>query len=58
MNPECGALLTDLYELTMLQGYWQHAMYETAVFEIFCPRATEAAQFPRCCWAPTDNRIS
>ena len=24
-----------LYELTMLQGYWQHQMYETAVFEFF-----------------------
>ena len=35
MNSDCGALLTDLYELTMLQGYWQHEMYETAVFEFF-----------------------
>jgi nicotinate phosphoribosyltransferase len=35
MNPDCGALLTDLYQLTMLQGYWQHGMHETAVFEFF-----------------------
>jgi nicotinate phosphoribosyltransferase len=35
MNPDCSALLTDLYELTMLQGYWRHEMYETAVFEFF-----------------------
>jgi nicotinate phosphoribosyltransferase len=35
MNPDCSALLTDLYELTMLQGYWQQEMYETAVFEFF-----------------------
>ena len=35
MNPEYSALLTDLYELTMLQGYWQHEMHETAVFEFF-----------------------
>src|SRR3974377_1189438 len=35
MNPEYNALLTDLYQLTMLQGYWQHGMHETAVFEFF-----------------------
>ena len=35
MNPEYSALLTDLYQLTMLQGYWQHEMHETAVFEFF-----------------------
>jgi len=35
MNAKCGTLLTDLYELTMLQGYWQDEMHETAVFEFF-----------------------
>jgi nicotinate phosphoribosyltransferase len=35
MPPEYSALLTDLYQLTMLQGYWQHEMCETAVFEFF-----------------------
>jgi nicotinate phosphoribosyltransferase len=35
MNSDCSALLTDLYELTMLQGYWRHKMHETAVFEFF-----------------------
>jgi nicotinate phosphoribosyltransferase len=35
MNSNCSALLTDLYELTMLQGYWQHKMHENAVFEFF-----------------------
>src|SRR5271166_2242777 len=35
MNPEYSALLTDLYQLTMMQGYWQHEMHETAVFEFF-----------------------
>ena len=35
MNPESSALLTDLYQLTMLQGYWQYEMHETAVFEFF-----------------------
>jgi nicotinate phosphoribosyltransferase len=35
MNSESSALLTDLYQLTMLQGYWQHRMNEIAVFEFF-----------------------
>ena len=35
MNPEYSALLTDLYQFTMRQGYWQHEMHETAVFEFF-----------------------
>ncbi len=30
-----SALLTDLYQLTMLQGYRQHGMEDTAVFEFF-----------------------
>ncbi len=30
-----SALLTDLYQLTMLQGYWHEGMAETAVFELF-----------------------
>jgi nicotinate phosphoribosyltransferase len=33
-----GALLTDLYQLTMLQGYYAHGMEETAVFEFFVRR--------------------
>jgi nicotinate phosphoribosyltransferase len=28
-------LLTDLYQLTMLQAYWQHRMDGTAAFELF-----------------------
>jgi nicotinate phosphoribosyltransferase len=28
-------LLTDLYQLTMLQAYWQHGMQGEAVFELF-----------------------
>jgi nicotinate phosphoribosyltransferase len=35
MNPGDSTLLTDLYQLTMLQGYWRHHMHETAVFEFF-----------------------
>jgi nicotinate phosphoribosyltransferase len=32
------ALLTDLYELTMLEAYFDHGMTETAVFELFVRR--------------------
>ncbi|WP_022949177.1 nicotinate phosphoribosyltransferase [Methylohalobius crimeensis] len=30
-----SVLLTDQYQLTMLQGYWYEGMEETAVFELF-----------------------
>lgn len=30
-----GALLTDLYQLTMLQSYFEQQMSDTAVFEFF-----------------------
>jgi hypothetical protein len=45
MNPDCGTLLTDLYQLTMLQGYWQHGMRETAVFEFFVRKLPEHRNF-------------
>jgi nicotinate phosphoribosyltransferase len=32
---QTGALLTDLYQLTMLQGYFEQQMEEDAVFEFF-----------------------
>jgi nicotinate phosphoribosyltransferase len=35
MNPHTSVLLTDLYQLTMLQGYYEQGMEETAVFEFF-----------------------
>jgi nicotinate phosphoribosyltransferase len=31
-------LLTDLYQLTMLQSYWQHRMDKVAAFELFVRR--------------------
>jgi nicotinate phosphoribosyltransferase len=34
-NAPSSALLTDLYQLTMLQGYFDQGMDETAVFEFF-----------------------
>ena len=38
MSLGSSALLTDLYQLTMLQGYVQCNMHETAVFEFFVRR--------------------
>ncbi len=38
MNPATSVLLTDLYQLTMLQGYYDYGMEETAVFEFFVRR--------------------
>jgi len=35
MNPLSTPLLTDLYQLTMLEGYFEAGMTETAVFELF-----------------------
>ncbi|MBI4191090.1 MAG: nicotinate phosphoribosyltransferase [Betaproteobacteria bacterium] len=35
MNPLTSPLLTDLYQLTMLQAYFARGMQETAVFELF-----------------------
>jgi nicotinate phosphoribosyltransferase len=35
MVSEFSALLTDLYQFTMLQGYFDRGMHETAVFEFF-----------------------
>ena len=35
INPGSSALLTDLYQLTMLQGYFDQGMEDTAVFEFF-----------------------
>jgi nicotinate phosphoribosyltransferase len=35
LNAPASALLTDLYQLTMLQGYYDQGMEETAVFEFF-----------------------
>jgi len=37
-DPGASALLTDLYQLTMLQTYYEHGMTETAVFELFFRR--------------------
>jgi len=38
-------LLTDLYQLTMLQAYFEHGMTETAVFEFFVRRLPPRRSF-------------
>ena len=38
MSFESSVLLTDQYQLTMLQGYFEHHLEETAVFEFFVRR--------------------
>ncbi|MDA8164244.1 MAG: nicotinate phosphoribosyltransferase [Desulfobacteraceae bacterium] len=40
-NENSSVLLTDLYQLTMLQGYFEHGMEETAVFELFIRKRTK-----------------
>jgi len=37
-DPGASALLTDLYQLTMLQTYFEHGMTDTGVFELFFRR--------------------
>ena len=43
-DPGSSALLTDLYELTMLQTYYERGMVETAVFELFFRRPARGAR--------------
>ncbi len=45
MNSASGALLTDLYQLTMLQGYHDYGMTENAVFEFFVRRLRPGRAF-------------
>ncbi len=45
MDPQTSVLLTDLYQLTMLQGYFEQGMEETAVFEFFARDLPDARNF-------------
>jgi nicotinate phosphoribosyltransferase len=45
MDPLSSPLLTDLYELTMLQAYFDRGMTETAVFELFSRKLPSARNF-------------
>jgi nicotinate phosphoribosyltransferase len=44
-HPAASALLTDLYQLTMLQSYYELGMEDTAVFEFFVRRLPEHRNF-------------
>src|SRR5690606_23477210 len=43
------ALLTDLYELTMVQAYWRAGMAGTAVFSLFVRRLPPARNYLLAC---------
>jgi nicotinate phosphoribosyltransferase len=45
MNPLTSALLTDLYQLTMLQAYFDRDMTRTAVFELFVRKLPPGRRF-------------
>lgn len=44
-SPDRSSLLADLYQLTMLQAYWQKGMAGTATFEMFSRRLPETRNF-------------
>jgi nicotinate phosphoribosyltransferase len=45
MDLQRTPLLTDLYQLTMLEAYFEHGMQDTAVFEFFVRRLPPARGF-------------
>jgi nicotinate phosphoribosyltransferase len=45
MDPLRSPLLTDLYQLTMLQGYFDEEMNETAAFELFVRKLPASRNF-------------
>jgi nicotinate phosphoribosyltransferase len=45
MNPLSSPLVTDLYQLTMLQAYYEAGMTETAVFELFVRKLPPGRNF-------------
>ncbi|MGZ5091091.1 MAG: nicotinate phosphoribosyltransferase [Burkholderiales bacterium] len=45
MNPLTSPLLTDLYQLTMLNAYRVHRMNDTAVFELFVRKLPRSRNF-------------
>jgi nicotinate phosphoribosyltransferase len=45
MDPLSSPLLTDLYQLTMLQAYYEQEMTDTAVFELFVRKLPEGRKF-------------
>ncbi|HEY5618538.1 MAG TPA: nicotinate phosphoribosyltransferase [Vicinamibacterales bacterium] len=47
--PFSAALLTDLYELTMLEAYFEEGMHETAVFSLFVRRLPDRRNYLLAC---------
>jgi len=45
MNPLTSPLLTDLYQLTMMQAYFAHGMLDTAAFELFVRKLPGSRNF-------------
>jgi nicotinate phosphoribosyltransferase len=45
VNPLASPLLTDLYQLTMLQAYYEQEMTDTAVFELFVRKLPPKREF-------------
>ncbi|MDH4173918.1 MAG: nicotinate phosphoribosyltransferase, partial [Betaproteobacteria bacterium] len=45
MDAHTSPLLTDLYQLTMLQAYYEQEMTETAVFELFVRKLPPGREF-------------
>jgi nicotinate phosphoribosyltransferase len=43
--PDADALITDLYQLTMLQAYFDRDMHHEAVFELFVRRLPDSRNF-------------
>jgi nicotinate phosphoribosyltransferase len=49
VNDDNVALLTDQYQLTMLQAYWREEMFDDAVFSLFVRRLPDARNFLLAC---------
>lgn len=49
VNDDNVALLTDLYELTMLQAYWREGMSEDASFSLFSRKLPEERNYLLAC---------
>ena len=45
MKASPQALLTDLYQLTMLQAYYENGLEDTAAFEFFVRRLPDTRAF-------------
>jgi nicotinate phosphoribosyltransferase len=48
-SPPDLALLTDLYQLTMLQAYWREGMHDAAVFSLFVRRLPKTRNYLIAC---------